>query len=336
MMTKSKYIEYLVSTPRNYTCTNLAAHSEGLSHDAVSDYLAREHLSARQLWEQVRGLIQDGPAGVLIVDDSVQNKRHSRAIELVRPQHSGAEHRLVDGIGVVSLVHRASLGAREFYPIDYRLYAPQADGKTKNDHFREMLLRAVADKGLQAKTLLFDSWYAGAQNLKLVQRLRRVFFTTLKANRLVSLSPEAGYLHLEQVDWTAERLQHGVVVKLKEVPFKVRLFKLVAPDGDIDWVVTNSPEEHLAAPAVQDAKNGRWPIEELQRDLKQLTGSEKCQCRQARSQRTHLACCYQAWLALKVKAKQLGKSLYALKNDLYGDWLRAELRCPTIPALATL
>ena len=55
-----------------------------------------------------------------------------------------------------------------------------------------MLLRAVADKRLQARTILFDSWYAAADNLKLIQRLNLCFFTTLKENRLVSLSKEEG------------------------------------------------------------------------------------------------------------------------------------------------
>lgn len=334
MITKLQYIEYLLCTPRNYTCTNLAEHLDGVSHDTVSDYLQTERLSARHLWEQVRPFITDSPESVLIVDDSVHAKPHSRRIELVRSQHSGAKGGLVDGIGVVSLVHRADANSREFYPIDYRLYAPEADGKTKNDHFREMLLAAVADKGLRARTLLMDIWYASAKNLKLAQRLGLVFFAPLKYNRLVSLSQEEGYIHLQQIDWTPKRLQFGVEVQLKELPFKVRLFKLVAKDGDIEWVITNSPERPLAAPVVQDAKDGRWPVEELHRDLKQLTGSEKCQCRKARSQRTHLACCYQAWLALKVQAKKLAKTLYALKTDLFRDWLRTELRHPQIPALS--
>ena len=37
--------------------------------------------------------------------------------------------------------------------------------------------------------------------------------------------------------------------------------------------------------------NVRWQVEEFHRSFKQLTGSEKCQCRKARSQRNHLACC---------------------------------------------
>jgi hypothetical protein len=58
------------------------------------------------------------------VDDSVHDKRYSRFIELVRAQYSGKEHRVVRGIGVVSLVHRAGKDA-DFYPIDYWVYAPE-------------------------------------------------------------------------------------------------------------------------------------------------------------------------------------------------------------------
>ena len=195
-----------------------------------------------------------------------------------------------------------------------------------------MLIRAVTDKGIQAKTVLFDTWYASADNLKLIHRLGLVFVTTLKDNRLVSLSKEEGYIHLDQIDWSPEQLQNGIWVKLKEVPFKVRLFKLVAPNGDIDWVITNNPDETVTAQVVQDANDLRWQVEELHRGLKQLTGSEKCQCRKARSQRNHLACCYHAWLSLKVKANQLNKTLYQVKTDLLRDYLRAELRNPRVPA----
>ncbi len=164
-MTKRQYVEYLLATPRNYTCTNLAEHLEGAqaqSHDAVSDFLRREKLTPRGLWQVVQPLLRDGPQCYLIFDDSVQDKRYSHKIELVKLQYSGAEGGLVKGIGVLNLVHSTGAAADEgeFYPVDYRIYDPQGDGKSKNQHFREMLLRAVSDKGLQAKTVLFDAWYA--------------------------------------------------------------------------------------------------------------------------------------------------------------------------------
>ena len=320
MITKQKYVEYLISTPINYTCTNLAEHLEKVSHDVVSDYLKRERLTARHLWELVQSLIDDRSDAYLIIDDSVQNKRYSRSIEMVKLQYSGAEGGLVKGIGVVNLVHTTDQDG-EYYPIDFRIYAKDTDGKTKNDHFQEMLLRAISDKQIQAKTVLFDSWYGSWKNLKLVHRLGLVFYTTLKANRLVSLSKEGGYIHLNEIDWTNERLKNGIIVKLKKVPFKVKLFKLVATNGNVDWIITNDLDETVIT-----------QVEEFHRELKQLTGSAKCQCRIARSQRNHLACCYHAWLSLKVHAKLLEKTIYRVRTDLFSDYLRTELRNPTIMA----
>lgn len=323
----------MICTVGNFTGTNLAEHLDEVSHDIITDYLQKERLIARSLWELVDELILDSPDAFMIVDDSVQDKRYSRFIELVKLQYSGAGHGLVRGIGIVNLVHRA--GARQdFYPIDYRIYAPAQDGKTKNDHFVEMVRNAILDKAIQSKRILFDTWYASADNLKLVDRLGLTFFTTLKSNRMVSLSKEAGYIHLEQIEWTVEQLENGLMVKLKEVPFKVRLFKVIATNGDIDWVITNSPDETLTTQAAQDVSDVRWQVEELHRGLKHLTGTEKCQCRKGRSQRNHIACCYHAWLSLKVKAKELGKTLYQTKRDMLTDYLRAELRQPRILAFS--
>lgn len=331
MITKQQYVEYLISTPINYTCTNLAEHLADVSHDVISDYLGKDRQTARHLWKLVESLIYDSPEAWLIVDDSVHNKEYSRSIEMVKLQYSGAVGGLVRGIGVVNLVHTNGEDG-EHYPIDFRVYAKEADGKTKNDHFQEMLLRAVVEKRIKAKRVLFDSWYASWQNLKQVHRLGLFFYTTLKSNRLVSLSKESGYLHLDEIEWTEKRLQSGVIVKLRKVPFKVKLFKVVAKNGDIDWIITNDLDETMTTQVAQEADDLRWQIEEFHRELKQLTGSEKCQCRKARSQRNHLACCYHAWISLKVHAKTLDKTIYRVRTDLFSDYLRHELRNPTIKA----
>lgn len=333
MINRREYIEYLISTSENYTCTNLAEHRDGVSHDAVTDYLHKDKLTPRSLWERVKPLVKDSAEAYLLVDDSVQNKRYSRQIELVKRQYSGAEHGLVRGIGIVNLVHS---DGQVFYPIDYRIFGPEQDGKTKNEHFREMLLNAKSDKELEAKTILFDSWYAAADNLKLIIRLGMYFVTTLKNNRMVSLTVEGGYLHLQNLTWNAAQLEQGLSVKLKELPFRVQLFKVVAPNGDIDWIITNHPAGTMTSHDIQNENAVRWQIEQLHRELKQLTGSEKCECRKARSQRNHLGCCYHAWLALRLRANHLGQSLYAVHHALFSDYLRAELKRPHIPAFSSI
>ena len=134
-MTKGQYVEYLLATPGNYTCTNLAAHLEGeqgQSHDAISNFLRREKFTPRGLWQVVQPLLHDGPDCYLVFDDSVQDKRYSHKIELVKRQYSGAEGGLVRGIGVLNLLHSsgAATQAGQFYPVDYRIYDPEGDGKT--------------------------------------------------------------------------------------------------------------------------------------------------------------------------------------------------------------
>jgi hypothetical protein len=332
MIAKHEYIEYLLSTPFNYTCTNMADHKPNLSHDVVSDFLRRERFTPADLWAIVQANINDTETASIIVDDSIQDKRYSHFIELVKKQYSGNEHGTVKGIGLVNFVHSGG-NDEDFWPVDYRIYHPETDGKTKNDHFEEMFMRLITHKQLKARRILFDTWYASVGNLKLVHRSGWTFFTTLKSNRLVSVDRDKGYQHLSELVLTDKTLVSGLKVKLKEVPFLVKLFKIVAPNGDIDWIITNDLDVSVNGFVAELANDNRWQIENFHRGFKQLTGSERCQCRKARSQRNHLACCYQAWVALQVKAKQVGKTIYQLRTGLFSDYLRQELANPRIQAV---
>jgi hypothetical protein len=344
-LTRQQYIEYLIATCGNYTCSNLSDHLEGrrgTSHDAISDFLKRDKLTARGLWELVAPLIDDGPDSYLVLDDSVQNKQYSKYIELVKLQYSGAEHGLVRGIDIVNLIHTTGKDGG-YFPIDFRIYDVESDGKTKHDHFREMLIRAVSDKRIKAKTVLFDSWYASVDNLKMIHRMGLFFVTPLKSNRCVSLSKEGGYIHLQEIVWSDDQLRNGISIKLKELPFRVRLFKVVAENGDIEWMITNKerktssnddPPSPITVHDVQNESAVRWQIEQMHRELKQLVGTEKCQCRKGRSQRNHIACCYLAWLAIKIEAVKKSITLYQAQADPLREFLKQQLRQPTIPAYA--
>ncbi len=55
-----------------------------------------------------------------------------------------------------------------------------------------MFVNAIDQKQIHARTLLFDGGYAAAENLKLMHRRKRPFFTPLKSPRLVSVSKAQG------------------------------------------------------------------------------------------------------------------------------------------------
>ena len=333
MLTQTRYIEYLLSTPKNYTCTHLADHLPDISHDQVNRFLRTSELPVNQLQQLVQPLLHDSPEAFLLVDDSVQDKRYSRFIELTKRQYSGNVHGMVRGIGLVNLVH-SSGQAGDFLPLDYRVYDPDQDQKTKNDHFVDLFDHVVKEGKVLARTLLFDSWYAGSTNLKKIHRAGWTFFTTLKSNRQVSVDKDVGYQSLDTLEPPAQGWSKGVEVRLKEVPFAVKLFKLVATNGDIEWVVTNHLAAHMTREMVIEAVQVRWQVEEFHRSFKQLTGAEKCQCRKANAQRNHLTCCYLAWVSLAQHARRVGQTMYQAHQQQWAPYLRQLLQKPVIQALA--
>lgn len=165
-----RYCQYLLSTQINSTCTYFADHQPGLSHDSVPRFLRDEKLTPRLLWEKVSALIVQSCFAYIIFDDTVLDKRHSPAIEMVRRQYSGNDHGIIKGIGVVNCLYLDPI-KQQFWRLDFRLLDPETDGKTKLDHVQDMLQSLQARQVLY-QTLLMDSWYATADLMKQPERVR--------------------------------------------------------------------------------------------------------------------------------------------------------------------
>ena len=61
-------------------------------------------------------------------------------------------------------------------PCDFRVYDKPQDGKTKKDHFQQMLQKAKK-RGFAPECVLMNSWYAGLENLKRIRDLGWLFLT---------------------------------------------------------------------------------------------------------------------------------------------------------------
>ena len=332
MINEADYINYLICSQRNYTCTHLADHLPGISHDQVNRFLANSALDSSQLRELVAPLLTDVSGGFLLVDDSVQDKGYSKFIEMARVQYSGNVHGLVRGINLVNMVYTTGEPG-DFLPVDFRIYAPEIDGLTKNNHFCEMFSRVATSSSVPTRTVLFDSWYSAANNLKQIHRAGWTFFTTLKSNRLVRLSKETAYQSLSSVDVSAAVWNAGLEVRIQQVPFPVYLFKVVAPDGSIEWLITNTRPAGLTQQKAEQIHRNRWHIEEFHRSFKQLTGSEKCQCRRANAQRNHLTCCYLAWISLRQFARKTQQTIYQASQKIWSSLFAKLLQKQPVPVL---
>ncbi len=321
------YCQYLLVSQINYTLTNFAEHCAKFSHDAINRYLRGARLSPRLVWENVASQVVQTPRGYVIFDDTVLDKNASFAIELVRRQYSGNAGGVIKGIGVVTCVY-VNPETDQFWLIDYRIYDPDGDGKTKLDHVREMLSNIV----YHIRAVLMDTWYATKDLILFIESLRKLYYCPLKDNRHADDS--GGHRPYQRVDalvWSDTELARGKRIKIKGFPkdHHVQLFRVVASTRRTDWIVTNDPAAD-STDATQDVCGVRWKIEQLHREGKQLTGLERCQCRTARIQRNHIACALLVWGRLKALATQTGRTVYQLKHGLLDDYLVQQLRNPSL------
>jgi hypothetical protein len=330
-VTRLDYCQYLLSSQINYTLTYFADHSEKYSHDAINRLLSQDQMTPRLVWENVKTDVKQVDDGYVIFDDTVLDKRYSQQIELVRRQYSGNAHGIIRGIGVVTCVY-VNPETEDFWLIDYRIFDPDGDGKSKLDHVHEMLTNCVYQKMLRFRGVLMDTWYAARQLMLFIERLQKLYYCPLKANRLVDESDGAQpYQRIDSLQWTASEQQQGKLIKIKDFPkgHRVKLFRLVLSTQRTDFVVTNDIAQDDSQ-ATQEVCGLRWKIEQFHRETKQLTGLEGCQCRLARIVRNHIACAMLVWVRLKHLASLAQQTVYQLKRGLLDDYLCQQLKRPSL------
>lgn len=330
--TKLNYCQYLLSSQINYTITNLAEHLEAISHDKINRYLLSEKLTPRLIWDNVKDVIEIDEDAYLIFDDTVIDKRHSEEIELTRWQYSGNEHGVIRGIGLISCLYvNPRIG--KFWVIDYRIYDPSGDGKTKIDHVLDMLKSLVYYKDLPFNTVLMDSWYATNKLMLYIDSLGKIYYCPLKRNRLVDdTGGEQDYQQIEKLSWQETELKQGKIIKIKKFPGakRVKLFRVTVSTNRTEFIVTNDNSQN-STKVVQQVYNIRWKVEEFHRELKQLTGVESCQCRKGRIQRNHIACAILVWFRLKALSYKTDQTVYQIKHSLLSNYLIEQLKRPDIP-----
>jgi hypothetical protein len=330
-MTCLDYCQYLLATQINYTLTNFADHSSKFSHDQINRFLKGEKITPRLIWDNVESQLVTTESGYLIFDDTVLDKNFSFKIELVRRQYSGNAKKVIKGIGVVTCIYVNPV-IDQFWLIDYRIYEPDNDGKTKLEHAQDMLLNAVHHKQLPFLGVLMDTWYATKKVMLLIESLSKHYYCPLKSNRQVDDSAGIdSYQRIDSLKWDNEELSKGKIIKVKGFPqeHKVKLFRVEVSTHRTDYVVTNDITQD-STEATHTVCRFRWRIEQLHREGKQLTGWEKCQCRKARIQRNHIGCALLVWIRLKYLALANYSTVYQLKNGLLQDYLIQQLKNPSL------
>jgi hypothetical protein len=285
------------------------------SHDAINRLLLRIETNSEDLWQEARHQV-DLTSGVLVLDDSTLDKQYAKKIELVSRHWSGKHRKVVCGINLITLLWT---DGDRYIPCDYRFYDKPTDGSTKNDHFRKML-QTAKQRGFAPACVLFDSWYSSLDNLKTIRNLGWFWLTQLKSNRQVD-PDRKGNRAIKEVEIS----EFGSILHLKGYGF-IKVFKLVAPDGDIEYWATNKVEmSELERLKFSDMA---WTVETYHRGIKQFCGVERCSARKARAQRNHIGLGLRAFLRLEHHSYNKGISWFEAKTSIIREAVRAYLAKP--------
>ena len=329
-LTHWDYAQFLLVSQINYTQTYFADHSGQFSHDRINRLMRTSKLTPLQLRQMVRPEIVLSENGYIIFDDTVLDKNHSFAIEVVRRQWSGNAKKIIKGIGIVTCVY-VNPDLNRFWVIDYRIFDPERDGRTKIDHLLEMWRTIIHVEKMPFQTVLMDSWYATMKVIKAIEADEKTYYCPIKSNRQVNLSSTDPYQRVDLLEWDPVELSQGKTVHLKGFPkeHQVKLFRIVVSSHRTDFVITNDHSQD-SADATHDLSAIRWKIEQFHREAKQVTGIESSQCRLQRAQRNHIACAMLVWVRLNQIAQDTHTTIYQMKQNLLGNYMRNQLANPSI------
>ena len=313
------YINFLIATPRQVSATEAARvqpeQEQPPAHDAFTRLLQRLEPDPETLWDEAQTQVSLN-RGILVLDDSTLDKPYAKQMELVTHHWSGKHHAVVRGINLLTVLWTE--GDRHV-PCDYRVFDKAKDGLTKNDHFQQMLGVARA-RGFQPACVVFDSWYAGLENLKVLRSFHWLWLTRLKANRHVNPDRQ-GLCPISAV----EIGETGRIVWLEGYGL-IRVFKIVATDGDIEyWATSKTDMDGLER--VKWA-NFAWTIENYHRGVKQYCLIERAQVRSTRAWRNHIGLCLRAFLRLESHCYHTGLSWFEAKMAIIRDAVRSYLAHP--------
>jgi hypothetical protein len=260
-----------------------------------------------------------------VIDDSVEDKPYALNTALVYWQWSGKHHDVVAGVGLQTLLWT---DGKSMIPCDIRLYDAPNDGLSKNDHFQDML-KTAEERGFQPEYVLFDSWYAGLENLKAISRSGWLFLTRLKCNRQVNPTGQSrGNVRIDTLDNIPEA---GQVVHLRGFGM-VRVFRVVR-ERDIQYWCTNDLKMTEVRRQILGEK--AWNIEVYHRGLKNACHTEHFQCQTEDKVRGHILLSVRAFLRLEYCRIQHFISWYESKLAVIRDAVRAYLQSPTLSLPAT-
>ncbi len=326
------YTDYLLSSFGATTATGLSRLVPDVSHDQITRFLSQEVLTNKDLWRLVKAQVRQvqSAQGVLIIDDTVQEKPYSDESELITWHYDHSVGHTVKGINLLSALYYS--GGTSI-PVAFELIQKTQletnpkTGKdkwvcprTKNEMAREMIAQFMR-KQVPLAYVLADNWFSCAENMCFIkQKAHSDFIFPLKSNRKVALSADdkaqGRWQSLSSLDFET---QSCWTLHLESVPFAVRVSRhlVTNQEGQTGELFLCSSDEDLSGPAMLTIYQRRWKVEEYHKSLKQNAALAKSPTRLPHTQSNHIFASLIAFCKLEAYRTRTHLNHFALKAKLY-------------------
>lgn len=323
------YTDFLTICPGQATATFMSEVLEGsVSHDQITRLLNSGRLNSSALWKMVKPLCHELQSndGVLVIDDSLQLKPHSKINDLVCWHYDHTKGRTVKSVNFLSAIYHTQgvsipVGI-EFVIKDIVYTDNKGKEKRKSKVSKQAQFCSLVEEAtwkMPIKYVLADTWYCSANNMNhIVKHCGTHFVFGCKENRNVALSLE---------DKKAGRYQNiketalegcARTVWFEKLDFPVLITKQVFKheDGSCGTLYLVSSDLKLDASQMAAIYQRRWKAEEFYRSIKNNTALDASPGWQITTRESHLIASVMAFVKLEILKERHQKNHYSIKRQI--------------------
>jgi hypothetical protein len=331
------YSDYLLASFSQTSATGLSHLLDGeISHDQVTRYLAQKKQTSKDLWRTVKPFVKkmQSEKGVLIIDDSIEEKPYTDENELIAWHYDHSKERSLKGINFVSCLYQNTFQNQSLaLPIGFELVAKtekyidkkteqekRRSPTTKNEMARLMIAQAVKNQ-VQFGYVLFDAWFSSVENLKFIkQECQKDVICPIKTNRYVALSFEDKKAGRWVAVSTLEIEENAVQeIWLEGVEFPLLLAPQIFTNEDgssgILYLITS--DTTLLKDQLTTIYQRRWNVEVYHKSLKQNVSLAKSPTQTETTQTNHFFAALCGYIKLEMLKVETKTNHFALKTKLY-------------------
>lgn len=327
------YTDYLMVSTSYTTATGLSELlGNEISHDKITRFLAKDDFESKDLWKLVKADVKkiESMEGVVIFDDTIQEKRFMQENELNCYHWDHAKGRSVKGVNILNcLYNNTDINIPVAYEIikkPIQFYDEKTkkmkrkSEKNKNEIFRDMI-DTVMNNNVIFKYILADIWFCSNENMKHIkQQHTKDFIMGTKSNRLVALSPqdkkEGNYVSISSLNIGTDTTKK---VWIEGVPFPVLLFKKIFTnkDGSTGIMYLLCSDLKLTPSRIYTIYQKRWNVEEYHKSTKCNTSLGKSPASTVRTQGNHIFASLYAYFKFELLKMKTQLNHFAIKSKIY-------------------